>query len=418
MSDEVARHAKQRESRWNVLLLYLLAGLVTTSHAATSFIYPLNLNRLGHPVSLIGVTVALLGLGSLLSRIPGGAWYRLSRARLLICGALVTTGASAALLGVGDPWAFQACLGALHGFGWGLSGTFLLALLIEDRPRTQNAAPMMAWYTAAISSGYAVGALLGAESIRVFDYVGAFLASSVLALVGAVLSLALRPPPEHERARPRPHIGKASRQNEGIRTIAALPAGVWLATLLAFYINFASDTYHTFFPIYAIAIGIPLGTVGLLKSISSLSATGIRFAAAALLRFTQPGIVNHVSLIAMALAMVGLSLFTSEVLLGALFVVLGFSRGLIRVTSATMVAEERERTDANVGMASGVYNAGLDVGTMLGPPVAGVIAATLDIPSTFLLVGLGLPALYYAIWFTQRARTKRPQPVLAMGGDE
>jgi hypothetical protein len=115
VSDEVARHAKQRESRWNVLLLYLLAGLVTTSHAATSFIYPLNLNRLGHPFSLIGMTVALLGLGSLLSRIPGGAWYRLSRARLLICGALVTTGASAALLGVGDLWAFQACLGALHG---------------------------------------------------------------------------------------------------------------------------------------------------------------------------------------------------------------------------------------------------------------------------------------------------------------
>jgi MFS family permease len=111
---------------------------------------------------------------------------------------------------------------------------------------------MMAWYTAAISSGYAVGALLGAESIRVFDYGGAFLASSILALAGAVLSLALRPPSELEPARSRPHIGKASRQNQSIRTIVALPAGVWLATLLAFYINFASDTYHTFFPIYAI----------------------------------------------------------------------------------------------------------------------------------------------------------------------
>ena len=152
------------------------------------------------------------------------------------------------------------------------------------------------------------------------------------------------------------------------------------------------------------SIGISLGTIGLLKSIHSLAATGIRFAAAGLFQFARTGVVNHVSVVCMALATVALSVVTNELALAAVFIALGIFRGLIRVTSTIMVADEHRRREGNVGMASGVYNAGLDAGTMLGPPVAGALAGLFDIPTTFRIVALALPALYYAVWLAQRGR--------------
>jgi predicted MFS family arabinose efflux permease len=62
------------------------------------------------------------------------------------------------------------------------------------------------------------------------------------------------------------------------------------------------------------------------------------------------------------------------------------------------VADERQRSGGSVGMASAVYNAGLDAGAILGPPAAGVLAGAFDIPTSFRVVALGLPVVYYVIW--------------------
>ena len=53
-------------------------------------------------------------------------------------------------------------------------------------------------------------------------------------------------------------------------------------------------------------------------------------------------------------------------------------------------------------MTSGVYNAGLDLAGMLGPPIAGALAGGLGIPATFCIVALTLPTIYYGVWFSQR----------------
>ena len=371
-------------------------------------IFPLNLDRLGHPLPLVGTTIALMGFGSLASRIPGGAWYRLSRARLLCVISLALMGLSTVGLGIGEVWGVQACLGAVHGFAFGLATTFLLALLIEVRPQDESAAPTMAWYTAAISLGYALGAPLAGQTIERFGYAGAFLISGLVGFAGAALSLAMRPMNEVA-----PTVGQARQPaavlpSHGWRSLARLPAGIWLATMLVFYINFVSDANGAFFPIYAVGAGISVGTVGFLKSLHSVVGTCLRFAAVGLFRLVDAGLVNHLSVVAMALATIALSILTHEVALAVVFVVLGACRGLIRVTSATMVAEERKRPGVDVGMASGVYNAGLDAGTMLGPPVAGALAGIMDIPRMFRVVALVLPALYYVVWLAQRARASRP----------
>jgi MFS family permease len=164
--------------------------------------------------------------------------------------------------------------------------------------------------------------------------------------------------------------------------------------------------YNAFFPIYATALGIALTTIGAMKMAHSLAATGIRFLAAGIFRLVPVGVVNQSMVVSMSLGMLALSVWTNELLLFVAFVVLGTSRGLLRITSATMVAEEREGDRERAGLSSAIYNGGLDLGSMLGPPIAGGLASLLDIPTSFRVMGLGLPAVYFALWLVARTRSR------------
>lgn len=398
---------ERRSSRRVMLTLYAIATITTINEGALELLFPLNLDRAGYALPVVGTMFALLSLGSLLSRVPGGLWYRASAARRLIACCQAVLALSMLPLAFSDTWLVQSSMAVIHGVAFGLATTFMLALIADSQPLEQDATPVIAWYTAAISTGYAIGALLAALLIESFGYAGGFIVSGAAAVPAALLALTL---PRREAAPSDATDGASIGGVVGrrhFRWLQAVPTGVWLATLLAFYINFVRDAYDTFFPMYAVSLGIPVTTVGFLKSIQSLSATGIRFTAAALFAVMSMRVVNHGAVITLALATVALSLFTNQWLLVAVFVALGVSRGLIRVTSAAAVAEERRRPGARMGLASGVYNAGLDAGAMLGPPLAGLLAATSDIPTTFRAVALALPTLYYAVWFTQRAHERR-----------
>ena len=397
-----------RERRRNILLLYLLATLSTTSNGSMTFVLPLNLDRLGHPLPLVGTIVALIGFGSLLSRVPGGAWYRIVRARWLTAASFALMGGSTIALGLDDVVLSQALFAGLHGFTFGLVTTFMLALLIDIRPPEDSAATTMSWYTAAIAAGYTLSALLGAQSIEWLGYGPAFFTSGLVALAAAVLTLTLRLPREAPTAAglaagvPAPPVGR-------LRTVLSLPAGVWLGTLLVFYLTFIADTYQTFYPIYAVGIGLSVGTIGLLKVVHSIASTGVRFAGAGLFRVVPVAVVNHTMTIVMALALIALTFVTSDAILVVLFGILGACRGLLRVTSATMVAEARSRSGVSTGLVSGIYNAGADLADLFSPPLVGALAAGLTIPITFTLIGIALPSAYYAAWFavrTVRLRTR------------
>ena len=94
------------------------------------------------------------------------------------------------------------------------------------------------------------------------------------------------------------------------------------------------------------------------------------------------------------------------------FIVLGLTRGILRATSAANIAELR-REGRDVGLASGVYNAGLDIGGIIGPALGGAVATVVGIPQMFqvvaltslvawLLVALATPASRDAAGFSKR----------------
>jgi len=392
----------RRGERWNTRLLYVLAALTTVSQGSMELTFPLNLHHLGVALPLVGAGVAAMGVGQILFRLPGGHWYRPRRAPWLNSASLAALGLTSIGLALAPVWIVQAGLAGLHGAAFALVTTFQLAMLIDSRERQGSMAATISWYTASISIGYAAGYPMGAAVIVQLGYAGGFWVAGGVALLAAGLVLLVSLPPHH--AGPAPS-GTIPGWRGLLPALRALPAPVWLAALLALYINFLNDSVGSFFPIYAVGIGISLGLVGLLRSLNSLTATVIRLGAAGIFRFARADAVNHVCVVLMAAATFGLSLAATPLSLLAMFLALGATRGLIRVTSATFVADVRTDLGNRVGLASAVYNAGLDAGVMIAPPLTGLLAGAIGIPGAFRAVGLALPLIYYGAWALARTRS-------------
>jgi MFS family permease len=394
-----------------------MASLLTASHGSAELIFPVNLKHLGIHLDLIGGIVFLFAFGAFLLRMPGGAWYRFSRGRILIGGSLALMCFGTMAMALTNWWPLLAAAGFIHGAGYGLASTFMLAVLIDETRGESNAAVTMAWYTGAISAGYAIGLPVAGHIGHALGYPAAFLISGVIGLGGAALALAMT-----SSAAPQVQdAGGVRAAAPGfwslLRGVPGLPMTIWLATLLVFYINFLSDTLGVFFPIYALGIGISLVTVGYLKSLNSLSAVAIRFGGVAIFRVVKPGAVNHFAVVLMAVGALAVSAFANVWLLALAFVTMGVCRGLIRVTSATMVADERQILGPKVGVASALYNMGLDAGSMLAPPLTGFLASIYGIPVTFRVVTVSLIVLYYVLWLVHRLVSAR-LTMLSVGAEE
>jgi predicted MFS family arabinose efflux permease len=342
-------------------------------------------------VPAIGSLSALLAVFRLVSRIPSGAAYHPERAKRhllfwLVAFTIVTSGFAFA----GGNLAVVAMLTIAHGYAFGALGTYNLAVTI-DLTGGRRAGATMGGYTAALSTGYAVGAFVGGA---LADRVGI---EPALAIVGALPAIsgallrsmpAIAVPPNAEARAP------------GIRGLWAahrsLDPRVWLAFLIALYLNVLSDSVDTFFPLFGLSIGIPLATSGALKGLKSGAATFIRFISGAVFRFVDHRTVNFWSVLGFGLATIALGLASATAAFFALFLLAGIARGLLRVTSAASVAELRAE-GRDVGISSGVYNMGLDIGAIVGPAIGGFVGDLVGLRAMFEIVGAASLLAYFAV---------------------
>jgi predicted MFS family arabinose efflux permease len=359
-----------------------IAAAITTTKGTVEIVYPPYLAGYGYTLSLIGFLTALIAVLQLLSRLPVGVAYHTDRVKRQFALALVVFAISTSgfAFAAGQPLLIAA-LSVLHGFAFGSLGTLGLALAI-DVSGGRRAGVSMAWYTAANSTGYATGALVGgtlADTIGIPATLGLI---GLLPVFAAVAVMAL-PPIE---AAPFP-----SDRGSGLRGLLAagrrLDSRVWLAFALVLYLNVLMDSVDTFFPVFAPTIGITLATVGVLRAIKSGSAIFIRSTGVVLLRSVDYRRVTLIAVIAAAAAAMALPLSSSLAVLVPIFIVSGLARGVLRATSAATIAELRNE-GRDVGLASGIYNSGLDIGTIVGPALGGVIASAFGIGPMFQIIAV------------------------------
>ncbi len=366
--------------------------MVTTAEGTTNLLYAPYLDGYGYALTTIGALSALFAILRLASRIPVGAAYRASRARRqLVVWLVVFTVSTSGLAFASGALVPVVLLTILHGYAFGALGTLNLAVVI-DLTAGRNPGATMGWYTAALSTGYAAGAFVGGA---LWDAVGIPL---TLATIGALPALSaigvLFALPRFEGA---PRSGERA---SGLRGIFAahrdLDPRVWLAFLIALYINVLSDSVDTFYQIFGLGIGLSKPEVGALRGLKSAVATFIRFFSGVVFRYLDHRTVNFWSVVLFGASTLFLPYVFGFPALVVLFAGAGLARGLLRVTSAAMVAELRSE-GLDVGVASGVYNMGLDVGAIVGPAVGGALGDAFGLGMMFQLVAAGSLALYFAV---------------------
>src|SRR5438094_1311701 len=388
-----ARRHRSRDARLNrpVFFQYVVACAVTTAEGTLGLLYAPYLDRYGYALPTIGTLSALLGIFRLVSRIPSGAAYRPERARrqLIFWLCVFTLATSGYALANGNAVAITL-LTIVHGYAFGALGTYNLAVTI-DLTGGERAGAIMGWYTAALSTGYALGSFVGGAAA---DRLGVDGALPLLGGLPALSALLVVPMPVISAA------PNAIERAPGLRGLfaahARIDGRVWLAFLIALYINILSDSVDTFFPLFGLSIGIPLAASGALKGLKSGAATFIRFISGAVFRFVDHRTVNFWSVLLFGATTIVLGWVSSLGLFFALFLAAGIARGLLRVTSAASIAELRAEGH-DVGIASGVYNMGLDLGAIVGPAVGGLVGDAVGLGTMFQLVGVASLLAYFAV---------------------
>ena len=402
------------------ILILLVAAAITTTKGTIEIIFPPYLAGYGYSLSLIGLLTSLIAALQLFSRVPSGVAYRAERAKRQYAAALVvfalTTAGFAFSQGNGVA---IAVLAAVHGFAFGALGTIGLAVAI-DLSGSQRVGSSMAWYTAAISTGYAIGYFLGGALADPLGMPQTIALISVLPVLAAFAVLALPP----ITGTPHP-VDRGAGLRGLLAAGARLDSRVWLAVAIVLYLNLLQDAVDTFFPVYGPSVGITLATVGILRAIKSGAGIFMRFAIAVLLQTVDYRRITVVAVFLSALGTIFISATTSVAILAVIFIVLGLCRGVLRATSAANIAELRNE-GRDVGLASGVYNMGLDVGGIIGPSLGGAVASVVGIGAMFqivavaalvgwLLVALSTPAAREAAGLKRHTIGPNTPPVI--GGD-
>ncbi len=368
-------------------------------------ILPPYLDRARYSVELIGIVTALFAFLSLASRLPVGAMYSGSRARQLLVGFSALYIFSTSAFGISTDAFYILPLTVLHGFAFGAITTIMLPVAIQLRSQGDSHGARMGWYTAALSAGYALGSFMSGALADRFGFSLTFIGMGLLPLVTILLTISL---PEIVEAQ---QVSSPPKPSEGgvRRILAAIPAlspGLVFATLVAFYINFLDDGFGTFFPLFGLGIGLSLTAVGNLKGIKSAIGIIVRAFSGSFFKFVDYRLLNHVLVIAWSLVVFALPWIREPWIFVALFLFMGFARSLSRVTSATIVAEETARDHSGIGVASGIYNMGLDVGSLAGPLVAGFVARVTDIPTMIRIIPMMMVAIYFGalLWLNRAKR--------------
>ena len=315
----------------------------------------------GYSVAAIGFLVAVSSLVALGSRLPGGVLYASNRARWLLLGALLLGILASALHPLATTaWAFAIVRG-LAGASFGVATTVNLALFTERLPAGAARQRGLGYYTAGIAVGYSLGAYVAGVAADAVGLSWAF----AFAVGFGLLALPGVPPggvgASRVGGKDEPFRWEALRQP---RLVAVM------AVCFSLFVMFSY--WNAYLPLYALAVGLTLGDVGIIRGAFGLCQVVARPAGGASVGRVGAGRLIVFGLLVQTAMLVVVPLATTLVPLLVLFVVNGTTRALAIVANAVELVEAAEDARVSRGMMAGAYNTAMDLGTLAGPAVGGL----------------------------------------------
>lgn len=411
-----------------VILIYWVVFFLAVAETGVQLLVPPYLSITGVATASVGFLMAILAAGRLGSRLAGAHLYGRESRRGALLVVLAAASLSALPFAVTLPHAAAGLVLFVHGLAYGLATTMTLALCMESIRSPADAAGVMGWYTGFTSGGHFVGAFAAGYLADHWGMSQSFVVIALTTCIALPLMALVRWPDLVRRGRvvvPRGGHGSVDQGTAGaadvgdeagsgspadgrprlISLVRSLPAPVYLAVLLAFCINFLNQINNAFYPLLALEMGLTLTIVGSLKGAYSAAGTVARLALGVVLKRIDFRRANYVSLVVLAGLTALVPVFTSVSVLLPLFLALGVSRGVLRATSATFAAGAHMTSSRRRGLAAGVYNAGLDLGSILGPVVGGLTVGAFGLRAAFWLPPLALvvPGLILAVRVGRRS---------------
>lgn len=379
--------------------IYVSVLLYTAAASALHLLVPAYLSRGLHlGPAAIGAVVGVFGLASLAARLPVGAIYTDRRSGLLIVvGGGISAGAFVLVPLVHGVVPFGALL-ALDGLGWSLATTAQLALLVASTEGRSTAAAM-GWYSGFTGLGNMVAGVMAGVSADMLGFRASFFALAGLLAVGTLLLvLAARVVTAQRGA----VLAAVERRPRISRRVLSMPAAVWAGVLVMFYINFVNGVFNTFQPVIALAAGLSLTQIGILSSCRSWSSSSVRLSSGALFTRIRPEALTVPLVVLAAGSMFVLPSFPGSFFFQLpLFLAVGVSRGLLRVTGSAEAFDRR----GEHGMTAALLHAGLDLGKVAGPVLAGLLAQVIGIAGMFRVLPILLVACYLPFHLAARRAT-------------
>jgi MFS family permease len=379
---------------------YVAAAAIATGEGGLGVVLTPYLNENGLSVAAIGAFVALYALSGLASRVPGGRWYRPGRVRRLLVVGLLVQAVSGALFPLfHDAWAL-ATLRIVSGFGYGLGSTVNLAQFLDSLPADQPRERPTAIFTAANSCGFALGNMTAGFLANQWGYEVAFVGVAFYPLLAALLTLSAVEPAARggpPRAATSPRL-----------LLRAMGEPLLLIVLVeGFMMQFLFGMQYALFPLYLLAVGVTLAELGLMRSAFSGTQVASRLGAGWLTAQFGHRRVAAAALLAQIVALIVVPLTANLWLLAVVQVAFGGARGIMWMANTLGLAKASDRTTLSRGACSATYNAASDLGVLLGPLLAGAVAGLAGLDRSFLIVPLGVLAVYAA---AASLNARRPEP--------
>jgi MFS family permease len=402
--------AEAHRGRTTLVLLFLATSLSTLGDGSIHILVAPLLESQGLTQSLIGLVVGAYSVSALVFRVAGGSLLQGTRVALLVpLGSVLSATAFLILPSLSNPLLLASAM-ALNGLGFALVSTGGLVAVMAAR-EGHASGPLMGWYSGVISIGYALAGFTGGF---VADRVGIGVGIRGLSIIpfatAFVMGLVLRRIPSRQLSPPVQPIA-ISRSENRYRQLSPL---VWLAFFVTVHINLLAGVLSTFFPLYGLTIGLTLTRIGALQGVHSAAASVIRFLTPLLFRVIAPRRLQPSLAVLGGSAVALLALVVDYRLLLLCWMMLGLTRGILRVSSSALMMDASDGRDR--GTASGIYLAGLDVGRIIGPLLGGASIQFLGYRGTFLAAGLVTPVIflfmdrYLSAQARRRTGTDRPVP--------
>lgn len=390
--------------------VYLSVFLFVAGNSALTVLIPVYLARTGHlSTAAIGVIVGAFGLSSLVARLPVGMAYTAGRGNaFLVAGGVLNAAAFALLPVVHGPVAFAALM-ALNGIGWSIATTAQLALLVARPPGGVTTAAAMGWFSGATGLGNMAAGVIGGALADAFGLGATFYLLAATPLIGAVLMVWNVRVSEVLESAP-----KAAAAPRSWRMVVRMPLAVWVGVLVMFFINGLNAVTNTFYPVLAVAAGLSLTQIGAASSLRSWASSSSRFGSGPLFqRFSPSGLTLPLVALGTLATCAIPSVIGSFALQVPLFLFIGVSRGLLRVTGSADAFDAVGADDRGHGLTSALLYGGLDLGKVVLPVVGGVVAHAWGIATMLRVVPVGLLLVYLALALPARRATARTEPASA-----